>query len=134
MPTESCGCLHVPAETGDLAATEAAASKLRAGATDIVFLGTGGSSLGGQTLAQLADYAVPGVGALRDGPRVHFMDNLDPLTFGEFLKRLPLATTRFVAVSKSGGTGETLMQTAAALAGGQGRGARSAHPRAVSAA
>jgi glucose-6-phosphate isomerase len=107
--------LHVPAETGDLAATEAAAAKLRAGATDIVFLGTGGSSLGGQTLAQLADYAVPGIGALRVGPRVHFMDNLDPLTFGEFLKRLPLATTRFVAVSKSGGTGETLMQTAAAL-------------------
>ncbi len=35
------------------------------GATDIVFLGTGGSSLGGQTLAQLAGHAVPGVGALR---------------------------------------------------------------------
>src|SRR6185436_13796700 len=27
-----------------------------------------------------------------------------------------LATTRFIAISKSGGTGETLMQTAAALA------------------
>ena len=31
-----------------------AAQRLTAGATDIVFLGTGGSSLGGQTLAQLA--------------------------------------------------------------------------------
>jgi glucose-6-phosphate isomerase len=31
------------------------------------------------------------------------------------LARLPLASTRFVAVSKSGGTGETLMQTVAAL-------------------
>ncbi|MBV9261849.1 MAG: glucose-6-phosphate isomerase, partial [Pseudolabrys sp.] len=31
------------------------------------------------------------------------------------LKSLPLKTTRFVAVSKSGGTGETLMQTIAAL-------------------
>ena len=29
--------------------------------------------------------------------------------------KLPLATTRFIAISKSGGTGETLMQTAAAL-------------------
>src|SRR4029078_7552671 len=29
--------------------------------------------------------------------------------------RLPLKTSRFVAVSKSGGTGETLMQTIAAL-------------------
>lgn len=107
--------LHLPAETADIAATEAAAKALRDGASDIVFLGTGGSSLGGQTLAQLADYAVPGLGALREGPRVHFMDNLDPLTFGAFLKKLPLPTTRFVAVSKSGGTGETLMQTAAAL-------------------
>ena len=107
--------LHLPAETGDLAGIEDAARKLREGASDIVFLGTGGSSLGGQTLAQLADYAVPGVGSLREGPRIHFMDNLDPLTFGAFLQRLPLATARFVAVSKSGGTGETLMQVAAAL-------------------
>ena len=43
------------------------------------------------------------------------MDNLDPETFGAILEGLPLATTRFVAISKSGGTGETLMQTAAAL-------------------
>jgi glucose-6-phosphate isomerase len=85
------------------------------GATDIVFFGTGGSSLGGQTLAQLAAYAVPGIGVLREPPRVHFMDNLDPLTFEAFLKRLPHGTTRFVAVSKSGGTGETLMQTITAL-------------------
>jgi glucose-6-phosphate isomerase len=107
--------LHLPAETADIAATEAAAKTLYRGASDVVFLGTGGSSLGGQTLAQLADYAVPGLGLLREDPRIHFMDNLDPLTFGAFLKKLPLTTTRFVAVSKSGGTGETLMQTAAAL-------------------
>ena len=90
------------------------------GATDIVFLGTGGSSLGGQTLSQLADYAVPGLGALRAGPRMHFMDNLDPQSFAGLLAKLPLATSRFVAISKSGGTGETLMQTAAALVGLQG--------------
>ena len=44
------------------------------------------------------------------------MDNLDPGTYAGLLARLPLAATRFVAVSKSGGTGETLMQTIAALA------------------
>jgi glucose-6-phosphate isomerase len=82
----------------------------------VVFLGTGGSSLGGQTLAQLAGYNVPGVGALRPPPRIHFMDNLDPESFGEMLERLPHGTTRYVAISKSGGTGETLMQTIAALA------------------
>lgn len=107
--------LRVPAETDDLAEIEGAARKLRDGATDIVLLGTGGSSLGGQTLSQLADFNVAGVGALRPGPRLHFMDNLDPRTFGTLLERLPLATSRFVAISKSGGTGETLMQTIASL-------------------
>jgi len=107
--------LRLPAETDDLDAIVQAAEKLRRGATDIVLLGTGGSSLGGQTLAQLAGYNVPGVGALREPPRLHFMDNLDPLTYGALLAKLPLATTRFVAISKSGGTGETLMQTIAAL-------------------
>jgi glucose-6-phosphate isomerase len=108
--------LQVPSATDDLDAIRQAADRLCANATDIVFLGTGGSSLGGQTLAQLADHAVPGLSVLRAPPRVHFMDNLDPLTFGSLLGKLPLATTRFVAISKSGGTGETLMQTAAALA------------------
>jgi glucose-6-phosphate isomerase len=107
--------LQLPAEQADLATIKDAARNLSADATDIVILGTGGSSLGGQTLAQLADYAVPGLGTLRAAPRMHFMDNLDPQTFGGFLSKLPLATTRFVCVSKSGGTGETLMQTIAAL-------------------
>ena len=67
-------------------------------------------------VAQLAGHAVPGVGLLRDPPRMHFMDNLDPESFATLLARLPLATSRFVAISKSGGTGETLMQCAAVLA------------------
>jgi glucose-6-phosphate isomerase len=107
--------LRLPEERDDLDEIEAAAKGLADGATDLVLLGTGGSSLGGQTLAQLADYAVPGIGALRNGPRLHFMDNLDPVSFGALLDALPLATTRFVSISKSGGTGETLMQTAACV-------------------
>ncbi|MFN3657657.1 MAG: glucose-6-phosphate isomerase [Pseudolabrys sp.] len=107
--------LRLPEEMGDLAAIREAAAGLVRGASDIVMLGTGGSSLGGQTLTQLAGYAVPGVGALREPPRLHFIDNLDALSFESMLARLPLATTRFVAISKSGGTAETLMQTIAAL-------------------
>jgi glucose-6-phosphate isomerase len=107
--------LRLPAERGDLAAIDAAARRLSAGASDIVFLGTGGSSLGGQALAQLAGHAVPGLGLLREAPRLHFMDNLDAATFAALLERLPLPQTRFVAISKSGGTGETLMQAIAAL-------------------
>jgi glucose-6-phosphate isomerase len=107
--------LRMPDTTADLGAVREAAAWLRRDATDIVFLGTGGSSLGGQTLAQLKDYAVPGAGRFTDNPRVHFLDNLDPITFDHVLHRLPLASTRFVAISKSGGTGETLMQTIAVL-------------------
>jgi glucose-6-phosphate isomerase len=107
--------LRLPEKRDDIATILGYATLLRDGTSDVVFLGTGGSSLGGQTLAQRAGYAVPGVGALRDPPRIHFMDNLDPESFGALLERLPLRTSRFVAISKSGGTGETLMQTIAAL-------------------
>ena len=107
--------LRLPEKRDDLGEIQAAAKRLVDGGTDLVLLGTGGSSLGGQTLVQLADYAVPGIGALRNGPRLHFMDNLDPVSFGALLDALPLATTRFVSISKSGGTGETLMQTAACV-------------------
>ena len=107
--------LQLPGEQSDLAAIEDAARTVKDGATDVVLLGTGGSSLGGQTLAQIADWGVPGIGRFTEGPRLHFMDNLDPITFGRLLERLPLETSRFVAISKSGGTGETLMQTMAVL-------------------
>ncbi|MEA2875301.1 MAG: glucose-6-phosphate isomerase [Hyphomicrobiales bacterium] len=112
---ETLPLLRLPAKTSDLDEINQAAARLRAGATDVVMLGTGGSSLGGQTIAQLADIGVRGAEAFRAPPRMHFMDNLDPATYGALLGSLPLATTRFVAISKSGGTGETLMQTAAAL-------------------
>jgi glucose-6-phosphate isomerase len=107
--------LSLPEDTADLDPVEEAARKLRDGASDVVFLGTGGSSLGGQTLAQLADFMIPGLGRFTESPRVHFFDNLDPATFGRALEALPLPTTRFAAISKSGGTGETLMQTMAVM-------------------
>ena len=106
--------LRLPERTGDLASIQALAAKLR-DAADVVFLGTGGSSLGGQTLAQLGGYNVPGVGDLRRMPKLHFLDNLDPLSLEEFLAELPLEAARFVAISKSGGTGETLVQTIAVV-------------------
>ncbi len=108
--------LRLPERRDDVSTILGYATLLREGATDVVFLGIGGSSLGGQTLAQLSGYAVPGVGSFRDPPRIHFIDNLDPESYAALLARLPLETSRFVAVSKSGGTGETLMQTIAALA------------------
>src|SRR5215468_5792051 len=114
--------LRLPETHADLEVIRNTARQLADRATDIVILGTGGSSLGGQTLAQLAGFAVPGVGAFRPPPQLHFIDNLDPDSFATLLARLPHATTRFVAISKSGGTAETLMQTIAALSAVQKKG------------
>ena len=107
--------LRLPETRGDLENIRDTARRLADRATDIVILGTGGSSLGGQTLAQLAGYAVAGIGALGVPPRLHFIDNLDADSFAKLLARLPHATARLVAISKSGGTAETLMQTVAVL-------------------
>lgn len=107
--------LRLPETRSDLEVIRDTARQLADRATDIVILGTGGSSLGGQTLTQLAGVGVPGVGALRAPPQLHFIDNLDHDSFAKLLSRLPHATTRFVAISKSGGTAETLMQTIASL-------------------
>jgi glucose-6-phosphate isomerase len=107
--------LGLPKTTADLSPVKAMARALRKGARDVVFMGTGGSALGGQTLAQLGGYNIPGVTALLKGPRVHFMDNLDGQTFSTMLEKLDLHRTKFVAISKSGGTGETLMQTIAVI-------------------
>jgi glucose-6-phosphate isomerase len=113
--TGKLALLGLPGETGDLAAVRDGATRLIKGATDVVVLGTGGSSLGAQALAQLADHGVPGLGRLASGVRMHFLDNLDAATFAVLLTKLPLATTRFAAISKSGGTGETLMQAMAVI-------------------
>jgi glucose-6-phosphate isomerase len=120
--------LRLPELHSDLEEIRDTAGRLSDRATDIVILGTGGSSLGGQTLAQLAGYAVPGVGALRTPPQLHFIDNLDANSYAGMLAKLPHATTRFVAISKSGGTAETLMQTIAAMSAVKGAGLQTRIP------
>src|SRR5882672_7122245 len=55
--------LRLAGKHDDLRPIIAEARRLADRASDIVLLGTGGSSLGGQTLAQLAWHGVSGVGA-----------------------------------------------------------------------
>lgn len=69
----------------------------------ILILGTGGSSLGGQTLLALRKID-------HKAPRFHFLDNIDPFTFQNLLPTLDIAKTGVIAISKSGNTAETLMQ------------------------
>ena len=114
------GCLpllSIPRETADIDQAAAALSSLSKGARTVVFFGTGGSSLGGQTLAQLAGWNIPGGAspAQKKRPRTRFYDNLDGVTLAGALAELDLAATRFVVTSKSGGTAETLAQAIATL-------------------
>lgn len=109
--------LRVPETTDDIAPAEAALARLGRDARTVVFFGTGGSALGGQTVAQLAGWNVPGGAdtAQRQRPRTRFYDNLDPITLERGLASLELAATRFVVTSKSGTTPETLVQMLVAL-------------------
>jgi hypothetical protein len=74
--------LRLPEKRDDVSPILGYARLLQENTTDVVWLGTGGSSLGGQTLAQLAGHAVPALGALRK-PRLHFLDNLPPKLPGD---------------------------------------------------
>lgn len=107
--------LQIPVERSDLTACERLAAHLMADTSALVFLGTGGSSLGAQALAQSVDLYRPIAPPAQDKPRFHFLDNLDPWAMDSVLSDLDLRTTRFLIVSKSGGTAETLMQALSAI-------------------
>ena len=105
--------LTLPETHDDLPAIAERARYHRDRAEDVVVLGTGGSSLGGQSLYALAD---AGFGPSGGAPRLHFMDNIDPHSFDHLFRALDLADTDFVVISKSGGTAETLTQFVILLA------------------
>ena len=93
--------LSIPAATADIKAAKAAAATIAQYTKTVAVLGIGGSSLGGQALTALTRAATP---------KVEFHDNPDPFSWEKALKRFDLKKTHFVAISKSGGTAETLMQ------------------------
>jgi glucose-6-phosphate isomerase len=109
--------LRVPEWRDDIAAARDALHKLTQGARTLVFFGTGGSSLGGQTLAQLGGWGIPGDDkhGSESRPRTRFYDNLDARTLELSLAGLDLKTSRFVVISKSGGTPETLVQVTSSI-------------------
>lgn len=113
----SLALLRIAEERDDIAEAEAALKRLSQDAGTIVFFGTGGSGLGGKTLAQVAGWNIPGGANVydRSRPRTRFYDNLDPLTQFGALDLGDLAKTRFIVTSKSGGTTETLAQAITAL-------------------
>ncbi len=110
--------LRLPGLSEDLAALEALARRYRESFDDVIVLGTGGSSLGGRTLAALAQGgAGPASGGAKTGtPRLHFMDNVDPASFVSLFAGLEFARAGFIVISKSGSTAETVTQFMVCLA------------------
>ena len=80
---------------------------------DVIVLGIGGSALG--PIALKTALCSSGWNELssdaRSGhPRLHVLDNIDPVTIAAVLDRLVLDRTLFIVTSKSGGTAETMSQ------------------------
>ncbi len=67
------------------------------GATDLAILGIGGSRHTTESMVNLL--------GLEDN--IHFYSSVDPISFQKFVKNLNLDKTKFLVVSKSGGTLET---------------------------
>lgn len=89
------------------------ATRTRGRYSDIIVLGIGGSALG--PIALKTALRPNGWNELtpdeRDGyPRMHVLDNIDPVTITAVLARVDLARTLFIVTSKSGGTAETMSQ------------------------
>ena len=102
-----CGeleALSIARRVSDLPVLKTVAGDI--GEEHVLVLGTGGSSLGGQTLLSLAD---------RGSGRVRFVDNIDPGTWAAALESTDPAKSHVLAISKSGRTAETLAQTLLAI-------------------
>ncbi len=89
------------------------AARVRGRYADVVILGIGGSALG--PIALKTALCSSGWNELtpegRAGaPRLHVLDNIDPVTIVALLNRLKLDRTLFIVTSKSGGTAETMSQ------------------------
>jgi glucose-6-phosphate isomerase len=98
------GFYDAPSHTETAKAILAEVTRLRSLADDLILLGIGGSSLGGQALTTAL------AGTSERDVRVHFLDNIDPDTLSLLISRLEPSRTAVVAVTKSGNTVETLAQ------------------------
>lgn len=106
----------MPGVNGVLDAMGAFADGIRSGAlkgatgkkiTDVVNIGIGGSDLG-PVMATLA------LAPFHDGPRLHFVSNIDGAHIADTLKLLEAETTLFIVASKTFTTIETMTNAATA--------------------
>jgi len=92
--------LKIAGREDDLDSINKKALEIRNNFKNIIVLGTGGSSLGGQALSALK----------RNNVNIRFADNIDPSSFSALLSSIEIKETFFLAISKSGETLETIAQ------------------------
>ena len=73
---------------------------------NVIFLGTGGSSLGGKTLTSLNN----GSSKDKETPKIFFLENVDQTTIINISDQINVEKTAVVVISKSGETIETISQ------------------------
>jgi glucose-6-phosphate isomerase len=112
----AAGTLGFPMLPDDVAlraALQADALASRTEIDDVVLCGIGGSALGPSMLRSALcaprwnELDVSGRGGW---PRLHVMDNVDPVSMGALFDRVDLRRARVLVISKSGGTAETMSQ------------------------
>jgi glucose-6-phosphate isomerase len=94
--------LKLPERRSDIDTLQQAATRLRETCSDILVVGTGGSSLGARTLCALQTTSEP---------TLHFLENVDPHGVDSILNSLTPERTGTLFISKSGGTLETIALT-----------------------
>ena len=99
--------LSIAAASDDLPRLNKLARRFSAGARDIILFGIGGSALAPRALRQLARFMRLGE---HIQPELHVMDNPETPWMERFISKVDLDGLRFLVISKSGGTAETLMQ------------------------
>lgn len=107
------GFRELEAHAAERARVQDWASTVRRGVDDVVVLGIGGSALGATCLrtALLPRDWNARSPEQRDGrPRLHVLDNVDPRSVAGLLEFVDLSRTRFLVISKSGSTAETMAQ------------------------
>ena len=107
------GFLDLPRDAALHAQSTDFVKRTRGRFDDVVVLGIGGSALGPialRTALRKPFWNELDAGEREIRPRLHVLDNLDPLTITALLDRVNLERTVFIVTSKSGGTAETMSQ------------------------
>ncbi|MGI9462087.1 MAG: glucose-6-phosphate isomerase [Alphaproteobacteria bacterium] len=104
--------LTLPTQQDDILDFEKITNKLlKQNISEVIILGTGGSSLGSQALYEMASQISKTKPNGQAYPRLDIFINFDPIDFYNKTKHINWQKTALVAISKSGDTLETILQT-----------------------